>query len=227
MEAAEVVEVVEIAGVFHIVAAVREQIPVQVNEIIVGHAGDIVHNDLVGFGLFVGHLPGIVGLVYIIYVMAEDGGVGLALGQVIQQLLVNFLHHGLCHPVQDHPARFRGIDHGVVVPLVGLDRLEMGLVQHDIILAVAVFDDVDHQIVDDLRIDGADDGRGEGTAFDHLDAGRILPVLAQIGDDIGNTHHVAFQSGGLDLAGIAGGGVALFQLRFKFLETAQRHRTVL
>ena len=200
----------------------------QVDKIIVGHAGDVVHNDLVGLGLFVGLLPGIPRLVYIIYVVTEDGGVLLAMFQILQQLFVDLLHHGFHHPLQDGTARFIGINDGVILPLVGLNSLEMGLVQHDIGLAVAVFDDVHHQIVNDLGIDGADDGGGgEGTVADHLNAGGILAILAQVSDDVGDANYVAFQSGGLDLIGVAGDGVALFQLRIELLKAVHGNGPVL
>ena len=71
------VQIVEIAGVVHIVVAVREQIPVQIDEVIVGHAGDVVHDDLVGLGLFVGDGLGVMGLIYIVDMVLEDGGVFL------------------------------------------------------------------------------------------------------------------------------------------------------
>ena len=200
----------------------------QIDEIIVGHTGDIVHDDLIRLGLFIGNLPGIPGLVNIINMMTEDGAIHLLLLQILQQLLVDLLHHRLHHPLQDGPARLVGVNDGVIFLLIGLDRLEMLLVQHDIRLAVAVFDDIHHQIVDDLGVDGADDrGGGEISMIHHLNIGGILPVLAQIGDDVGNADHIAFQRGGLDLVGVAGNGVALLQLCLKIGEAVHGHRTVL
>ncbi len=224
--ASQGIQVVKIAGVFHIVAAVREQIPVQINEIVVGHAGNIVHNDLIGLGFFVGHFPGVVGLVYIIYMVTEDGGVLLFQLQVFQKLLVDLLHHWLYHTLENGSARLVGIDHGVILPLIGLHRLEVGLVQHDIGLTVAVFNDIDHQIIDDLGVDASDHRGGEGAALHHLDLGCVLPVLAQIGNNVGDAHHIAFQGGRLDLVGVAGDGVGLFQLLFELFKAVQGHRPV-
>ena len=70
--AAQSIQVIKVAGIFHVVITVREQIAVQIDDVIVRHAGDIVHDDLVWLGAFVWNWTGIVGLVYIIYVMAED-----------------------------------------------------------------------------------------------------------------------------------------------------------
>ena len=53
--------------------AVGEEVAVEIDEVIVGHAGDIVHNDLVGFRTDIGNRPGVMGLVYIIYMVAIDG----------------------------------------------------------------------------------------------------------------------------------------------------------
>ena len=195
----------------------------QINEIIIGHAGNVVHHDLVGLSPAVAHLPGIPGLVYIIHMMEQDGRILLVLDQIVQHLLVDLLHHGLDHPVQDRPSRLGSIDHGVVFLFVGLHRLEMLLVQLDVGLAVAVFNDVDHQIVDDLRINASDHGIGELAVVHHLDAGCVLTILSQIGNDVGNTHHIALQGVGLDLVGIAGDGVGLFQLCLKVLKTVHGH----
>ena len=103
----------------------------------------------------------------------------------------------------------------------------MLLVQLDIGLAVAVFDDVDHKVVDDLGIDAADDGIRELAVVHHLDAGGILAILSKIGNDVGNAHHIAFQGVGLNLVGIAFDGVGLFQFRLKFLKASHGHGMVL
>ena len=200
---------------------------VQINEIIVGHAGDIVHHKLVGLRHFVGYGTGIGGQVYIINMMLENGGILALVEQIVQKLLINIRHHGLGHPLQLDTAGLVFIDDGVIFPLAGLHRLEMLLIQLDIGLAVAVFDDVDHQIVDDLGIHGANHGAAEGILLHHLNPLRVLTVPAQIGDDVGNAYHITLQSGRLNLVGIALDGVALFQLRLELLEAFHGNGAVL
>ena len=57
------VDVVEVAHIFHVIVAVREEVAVQFDEIIVGHTGDVVHHNLIRLGLLVRHLTMILGIV--------------------------------------------------------------------------------------------------------------------------------------------------------------------
>ena len=113
------------------------------------------------------------------------------LKEVIEKMTVDLCHHGLGGLIQLGPGFGAFINHGVVVTLGFLQCLEMALIQLDVGLSVAVLDDVDHQVIDDLRVDGADLLVGEGVLLHHLNDGCILPVLAQIGNDIGYTDHIA------------------------------------
>ena len=115
----------EVAGIVHHVAAVGEQEVMQINDIIIGHAGDVVHHDLVGLGSLIRRMPGITGLVDIINMMTEDGRILLPQDQVLQQLLIDLGHHGLCHLLQLEAAGLIGVDHSVILTLAGLDSLEM------------------------------------------------------------------------------------------------------
>ena len=163
----------------------------------------------------------------VIDVVQEDGAVAAVVDEIVQQLFVDLLHHILHHAVEDDPPGLVGVDHGVVFPLITLYRLEVLFIHHNVRLSVAVFDDVDHQIVDDLGVDGADAVGGVFVIRHHLHAGGVLPILAEIRDDIRDTHHVTLQRRGLDLVGIAGDGVAFLQFGLKFFEGVHRHGVIL
>ena len=70
---------VKIAGIVYMKVACGEQIVVQINEIIIGHAGNIVHHDLIIFFLPIGDLPLMGTGIYVIDMMGKDGGMKLVL----------------------------------------------------------------------------------------------------------------------------------------------------
>ena len=61
---------------------------IQLDAVIVGHGGDVVHDDLVGLGLLVGDGGSVVILLHEGKVVAEDGRGGVVLLQIAQQALV-------------------------------------------------------------------------------------------------------------------------------------------
>ena len=110
----------------------------------------------------------------------------------------------------------RGLGSFVVNQLVILrfgrpQRLEMHRIQFDVGLPVAVFDDVDDQIVDDFCIQRANLVLRIGILRRHLDARGILPILAQIRDNVRYAHDIPFQRGGLNAVRIAILRVGAFQ----------------
>ena len=92
----------------------------------------------------------------VINVMGEDGGATVVRLEIIQKLSVDLGHHGSHRGVEPRKGGGVVVDQLVVVLLGFFQRLEMLGIQLDVGLAVAAFNDVDHQIVDDLGIDGAD-----------------------------------------------------------------------
>ena len=72
----------------------------------------------------------------------------------------------------------------------------MRLVQPQIGQEVAVFKEIDHQVVDDLRVDGADARIGELHAPERLALLRVVAVFSEIGDDVGDAHHAPLKGGG-------------------------------
>ena len=67
---------------------------VQVDEVIISHAGDIIHYDLVGFRLLVGNFLGVADTIDIVQVVPENGGAGRSGAEIGKHLVINFCHHG-------------------------------------------------------------------------------------------------------------------------------------
>ena len=192
---------IEIALVFDTKRAVREKVAVQFDEVIVRHAGDIIDNNAVGLIVLIGDFAAIVRHVDIIDVMAEDGGALMSRAKIVEQLPVDLGHHGLDGGVELGKSGGVIIDHGIVIQARLAKRLEMFGVKLDIRLAVAVFDDIDHKVVDDLGIDRADAFVDEHALLGHLGAHGILSVLAEISDDVRNADHAALKGTGHEVGG--------------------------
>ena len=122
----------------------------QIDEVIIGHAGNIVHYDLVGLVCAVGNSVVAAHGIDVVDMVGVDGGIFIAPLQILQHLAVDLPHHGLNGPVELGLLRGILVDLGVVVDLCCLQCGKVRIIQLDAGFAVAVFDDVYNQIVDDL-----------------------------------------------------------------------------
>ena len=137
----------------------------------------------------------VVGLVEIADVLAEHGGGRVALGKVAEQALVEHPHHG-ADDVVGALHLVAAVDALVVLFFRRRERRKVRLVQPQIGQEVAVFKKIDHQVVDDLRVDGADARIGELHAPERLALLRVVAVFAEVGDDVGDAHHAPLERGG-------------------------------
>lgn len=126
---------------------------VKIDKIIIGHTRNIVGNYSVRLFLFIGLTVFSVNVrVYKIYVMGKNGGGFVVCEKVGKQLLINLFHHGtnderyLCRNLTV------AVNFLVVITFSGAQSLEMLGVHSDIILAVAVFNDVCNKVVYNFRI---------------------------------------------------------------------------
>ena len=98
---------------------------VQLDEVVVGHAGDVVHHDIVGIALLVGQIPLVVNGVHKVDVMLVNGRILVLALQVVQKLTVDLSHHGANRGVQLGKARGVVVDAGVVVQAGLAEGLEV------------------------------------------------------------------------------------------------------
>ena len=91
-----VVDSVEVAAEFHVMFAVGTNEFVSCQEILVGHCGEIVDDDLVRFIFSVGRLVVVkVALVFDFFdVMLEERGAFIVRLQIAKQLFIELLKHG-------------------------------------------------------------------------------------------------------------------------------------
>ena len=74
--------------------AVGEKVAVQIDEVIICHARDIVDNKLIRLGLLIWELARIMRLVHIAYMMCEDRRIRAPLHQIVEQPFIELSHHG-------------------------------------------------------------------------------------------------------------------------------------
>ena len=65
----------------------------KLHEIVVGHTCNVVDYKLIGFSVFIRRFAFIVGSVYLVDVMAVDGGAAALAHDIIKQFFVKLFHH--------------------------------------------------------------------------------------------------------------------------------------
>ena len=173
----------------------RKTMRIQIHKIIVRHASDIIHDDLVRFGGYVRRFSFVMRFVHVVDMVCKDRRVGIPVNKVCEQPVIKRRHHGADGSIDLCLYGLVFIDQRIVLRLCFFQRLKMCVVQPDIRFAVAVFDDIHREIVDQFRVDRADGAALEAVGRDDPGAFGVLPILAEVRDDIGNAHHAALERG--------------------------------
>ena len=129
-----------------------------------------------------------------IYVVLEDGRGFLTLAKVGEKLIVESLYHRLDGFVKDSRHLLVSVYLLVIIALCGSHSLIMLGVKHYIGLSVAVFDNINHKVVNDFSVDCAYTRITEGgVGVNNLRALCVLSVLAEIGNNIADSYDAAFK----------------------------------
>ena len=160
-------------------------------------------------------------------VMAEDGGGRVTRLEVGEELVIKLLNDRLHRTVKLHTDFGRVVNHLVIFAL-GLGQThKMRLVHHNIGLAIAMLDDVDHQVVDNFRVGSTDAGTADVLASrDDLRSFRVLAVTSEVGDNVANTYKTALKRGRNDGDDVRLVDIAALDHTVEFLEGVHRCREV-
>ena len=91
---------IKIGAVLYAYLVVGEKLSIQVDEIVVRHAGDIVHHDLVAVGFFIRKASLVMSTIDVSYMVREDGRRGVFALQVTEKSLIDVFHHGLYYVIK-------------------------------------------------------------------------------------------------------------------------------
>ena len=149
---------------------------------------------------------------------APDRGVFVFANQILQKLLINFCHHRLNRGIKLGEGCGIVVNEAIVLAARLLQSLKVLVIQFNVGLAVAVFNDVYTKVVDDFGIDRADIVIHKGALIHHLGASGILTVLAKVGDDVRKANNTALQGVGHNRFAVFQIGVAAFHAAVKLLK---------
>ena len=109
---------VEISAIDDGVARIREHKAMKLDEIVIGHAGNEVYDELIRLGFVVGTGALVVDVLEGSNVMGKDGGIRAMMDQIVEQLTVDILHHRLYGEIETGE-RCRAVVDLLVVVLLG------------------------------------------------------------------------------------------------------------
>jgi len=138
---------IEVAYVGDLIGTAWEEVGVEVDEVVVGHAGDIICHDELGGLIAIGSCTFIVHTLHKGDMVGEYGGGLVVAYKMVKQLFEGLLHHGTDDALQGLLHARVLIDEGVVFAFYFFKILKMRGVHGDAVFAVAVLDDVDHEVI--------------------------------------------------------------------------------
>ena len=159
----------------------------------------------------------------VIDVVRPNGGFAVVLLQVLKKLAINVFHHRLDGDGKTIAAGIGIVNDCIIVAFGNFQCLEMGVIHFNIGFSVTILDDVNHEIVHDFTIHTADSTADECIFVHHIHPHGILPIFAQVGNNVADAHYICFQGGGNQLVYIALFHIGLLQHVVQLCKALQRN----